>query len=94
MPKGGSFLGHGLRKILIFSVFLFLYIMFLILFFSSKQRQQLGTGVEMEIARLLEDNVSILKFGYHFTQQGPRTRAANAITKNNDLGKLESSGHY
>ncbi|XP_073424525.1 tropomodulin-3-like [Dendrobates tinctorius] len=51
----------------------------------DNQRQQLGTGVEMEIARLLEENVSILKFGYHFTQQGPRTRAAAAITKNNDL---------
>ncbi|KAM9311066.1 tropomodulin-3-like [Gastrophryne carolinensis] len=51
----------------------------------DNQRQQLGTGVEMEIARLLEENASILKFGYHFTQQGPRTRAAAAITKNNDL---------
>lgn len=51
----------------------------------DNQRQQLGTGVEMEIARLLEENSTILKFGYHFTQQGPRTRAASAITKNNDL---------
>ncbi|XP_040269900.1 tropomodulin-3-like [Bufo bufo] len=51
----------------------------------DNQRQQLGTGVEMEIARLLEENASILKFGYHFTQQGPRTRAAAAITKSNDL---------
>ncbi|KAE8617727.1 hypothetical protein XENTR_v10009183 [Xenopus tropicalis] len=54
----------------------------------DNQRQQLGTGVEMEIARLLEENSTILKFGYHFTQQGPRTRAASAITKNNDLGKI------
>ncbi|KAM4747249.1 tropomodulin-3-like isoform 1-T2 [Rhinophrynus dorsalis] len=51
----------------------------------DNQRQQLGTGVEMEIARLLEENSTILKFGYHFTQQGPRARAAAAITKNNDL---------
>ncbi|KAM8973229.1 tropomodulin-3-like [Pelodytes ibericus] len=51
----------------------------------DNQRQQLGTGVEMEIARLLEENTSILKFGYQFTQQGPRARAAAAITKNNDL---------
>ncbi|XP_018106040.1 tropomodulin 3 L homeolog isoform X2 [Xenopus laevis] len=51
----------------------------------DNQRQQLGTGVEMEIARLLEENPTILKIGYHFTQQGPRTRAAAAITKNNDL---------
>ncbi|KAM4677975.1 tropomodulin-3-like [Discoglossus pictus] len=51
----------------------------------DNQRQQLGTGVEMEIARLLEQNTTIVKFGYHFTHQGPRARAADAITKNNDL---------
>uniref|UniRef100_A0A8D0EBS8 Tropomodulin 3 n=1 Tax=Salvator merianae TaxID=96440 RepID=A0A8D0EBS8_SALMN len=51
----------------------------------DNQRQQLGTPVEMEIAKMLEENTKILKFGYHFTQQGPRTRAAAAITKNNDL---------
>lgn len=51
----------------------------------DNQRQQLGTAVELEIAKMLEENTNILKFGYQFTQQGPRTRAANAITKNNDL---------
>ncbi|MEE6503051.1 hypothetical protein FKM82_004727 [Ascaphus truei] len=55
----------------------------------DNQRQQLGTGVEMELAHLLEENTGILKIGYHFTQQGPRARAADAITKNNDLGKME-----
>ncbi|OCT89588.1 hypothetical protein XELAEV_18018206mg [Xenopus laevis] len=64
----------------------------------DNQRQQLGTGVEMEIARLLEENPTILKIGYHFTQQGPRTRAAAAITKNNDLvpsgiSKLPDEGY-
>uniref|UniRef100_A0A3B3QE10 Tropomodulin 2 n=1 Tax=Paramormyrops kingsleyae TaxID=1676925 RepID=A0A3B3QE10_9TELE len=53
----------------------------------DNQRQQLGTKAEMEIAKMLESNNSIVKFGYHFTQQGPRARAAAAITKNNDLGK-------
>uniref|UniRef100_A0A8C7ZW69 Tropomodulin 2 n=1 Tax=Oryzias sinensis TaxID=183150 RepID=A0A8C7ZW69_9TELE len=52
----------------------------------DNQRQQLGTTAEMEIAKMLEENNTILKFGYHFTQQGPRSRAAAAITKNNDLG--------
>ncbi|XP_029430924.1 tropomodulin-3-like [Rhinatrema bivittatum] len=51
----------------------------------DNQRQQLGTAVEMEIAQLLEENSTIIKFGYHFTQQGPRARAGAAITKNNDL---------
>ncbi|XP_030639795.1 tropomodulin-4 isoform X1 [Chanos chanos] len=50
----------------------------------DNQRQKLGDSVEMEIANLLENNPSILKFGYHFTQQGPRARAASAITRNND----------
>uniref|UniRef100_A0A8C9ACX4 Tropomodulin 3 n=1 Tax=Prolemur simus TaxID=1328070 RepID=A0A8C9ACX4_PROSS len=54
----------------------------------DNQRQQLGTAVELEMAKMLEENTNILKFGYQFTQQGPRTRAANAITKNNDLGKI------
>ncbi|XP_015231127.1 PREDICTED: tropomodulin-3 [Cyprinodon variegatus] len=51
----------------------------------DNQRQQLGTTTEMEIAKMLEKNNCIVKFGYQFTQQGPRARAAAAITKNNDL---------
>lgn len=39
----------------------------------------------MEIASMLENNSSILRFGYHFEQQGPRARAAMAITRNNDM---------
>uniref|UniRef100_A0A673BKD0 Tropomodulin-3-like n=1 Tax=Sphaeramia orbicularis TaxID=375764 RepID=A0A673BKD0_9TELE len=42
----------------------------------DNQRQQLGTTVEMEIAKMLEENHSIVKFSYHFSQQGPRSRAA------------------
>uniref|UniRef100_A0A8B9P5F8 Tropomodulin 2 n=1 Tax=Apteryx owenii TaxID=8824 RepID=A0A8B9P5F8_APTOW len=56
--------------------------------FPCDNRQQLGTAVEMEIAKMLEENSKILKFGYQFTKQGPRTRVAAAITKNNDLGKM------
>lgn len=54
---------------------------------SLVQRQKLGDSVEMEIASMLENNSSILKFGYHFTQQGPRARAAMAITRNNDMSE-------
>lgn len=50
----------------------------------------MGTAAELEIAKMLEENTNILKFGYQFTQQGPRARAANAITKNNDLGKTHA----
>ncbi|KAL0171857.1 hypothetical protein M9458_032168, partial [Cirrhinus mrigala] len=51
----------------------------------DNQRQKLGDSVEMEIASMLENNPSIIKIGYHFTQQGPRARAAMAITRNNDI---------
>ncbi|NWI91997.1 TMOD1 protein, partial [Pitta sordida] len=50
-----------------------------------KHGQPLGNKVEMEIANMLEKNTSLLKFGYHFTQQGPRLRASNAMMNNNDL---------
>uniref|UniRef100_A0A3B4T8P3 Tropomodulin 4 (muscle) n=1 Tax=Seriola dumerili TaxID=41447 RepID=A0A3B4T8P3_SERDU len=56
----------------------------------DNQRQKLGDSVEMEIASMLENNSSILKFGYHFTQQGPRARAAMAITRNNDMSEKRS----
>lgn len=55
------------------------------------QRQKLGDSVEMEIASMLENNSSILRFGYHFTQQGPRARAAMAITRNNDMSEEQIS---
>lgn len=42
------------------------------------------------MAAMLESCPSIIRFGYHFTQQGPRARAAFAITKNNELRKCPS----
>ncbi|NP_001411833.1 tropomodulin-1 isoform 2 [Mus musculus] len=51
----------------------------------DNQSQPLGNKVEMEIVNMLEKNTTLLKFGYHFTQQGPRLRASNAMMSNNDL---------
>ncbi|KAM6972059.1 tropomodulin-1 isoform 2-T3 [Aplochiton taeniatus] len=51
----------------------------------DNQSQPLGNKVEMEIAAMLEKNTTLLKFGYHFTQQGPRLRGSNAMMNNNDL---------
>ncbi|NXL86639.1 TMOD1 protein, partial [Alectura lathami] len=51
----------------------------------DNQSQPLGNNVEMEIVNVLEKNTTLLKFGYHFTQQGPRLRASNAMMNNNDL---------
>ncbi|XP_046922552.1 tropomodulin-1 isoform X4 [Lynx rufus] len=51
----------------------------------DNQSQPLGNKVEMEIVNMLEKNATLLKFGYHFTQQGPRLRASNAMMNNNDL---------
>ncbi|KAK1334303.1 hypothetical protein QTO34_005306 [Cnephaeus nilssonii] len=53
----------------------------------DNQSQPLGSKVEMEIVSMLEKNTTLLKFGYHFTQQGPRLRASNAMMSNNDLGQ-------
>ncbi|KAM4878622.1 tropomodulin-1 isoform 5-T5 [Sylvia borin] len=57
----------------------------------DNQSQPLGNKVEMEIANILEKNTSLLKFGYHFTQQGPRLRASNAMMSNNDLACIHWS---
>ncbi|MBN3300000.1 TMOD4 protein, partial [Amia calva] len=58
----------------------------------NNQRQKLGDSVEMELAAMLEKNTNIVKIGYHFTQQGPRARAAIAITKNNDVREYCAPG--
>ncbi|XP_054842558.1 tropomodulin-1 isoform X2 [Eublepharis macularius] len=60
----------------------------------DNQSQLLGNKVEMEIASMLEKNTSLLKFGYHFTQQGPRLRASNAMMNNNDLARIQRCGGH
>ncbi|KAM6038120.1 tropomodulin-4 isoform 2-T2 [Theristicus caerulescens] len=55
----------------------------------DNQCQRLGDTVEMEMATMLEQCPSVVRFGYHFTQQGPRARAAIAITKNNELRRKQ-----
>ncbi|KAK3507267.1 hypothetical protein QTP70_013447 [Hemibagrus guttatus] len=57
----------------------------------DNQSQPLGNKVEMEIASMLEKNSTLLKFGYHFTQQGPRLRCSNAMMNNNDLVRIVRS---
>ncbi|XP_046901517.1 tropomodulin-1 isoform X1 [Hypomesus transpacificus] len=54
----------------------------------DNQSQPLGNKVEMDIASMLEKNTTLLKFGYHFTQQGPRLRGSNAMMSNNDLARV------
>lgn len=55
----------------------------------DNQRQWPGDAVEMEMATVLEQCPSIVRFGYHFTQQGPRARAAHAMTRNNELRRQQ-----
>ncbi|KAG7253088.1 hypothetical protein CRUP_035722, partial [Coryphaenoides rupestris] len=50
--------------------------------------QPLGNQVEMDIASMLEQNRTLLRFGYQFTQQGPRLRGSNAMMTNNDLARV------
>ncbi|XP_041427999.1 tropomodulin 4 L homeolog isoform X1 [Xenopus laevis] len=55
----------------------------------DNQRQNLGDTVEMEMASMLENCPSVVRFGYHFTRQGPRARAATAITRNLELRRKQ-----
>lgn len=48
------------------------------------QRHMLGHHAEMEVARLLKANNTLLKMGYHFEQPGPRMVVTNLLTRNLD----------
>ncbi|XP_043933837.1 leiomodin-3 [Protopterus annectens] len=48
------------------------------------QRHMLGHHAEMEIARLLKANTTLLKLGYHFEVAGPRMVVTNLLTRNLD----------
>ncbi len=49
----------------------------------------LGQQVETEIAKILENNSTVLKFGLSFDHANPRTRAHDAIMRNNERGKID-----
>ncbi|XP_019360326.1 PREDICTED: leiomodin-3 [Gavialis gangeticus] len=48
------------------------------------QRNMLGHQAEMEIARLLKANPTLLKIGYHFEVPGPRMVVTNLLSRNLD----------
>ncbi|KAG8557101.1 hypothetical protein GDO81_018332 [Engystomops pustulosus] len=48
------------------------------------QRHMLGHHSEMEIARLLKANNTLLKMGYHFELPGPRMVVTNLLSRNLD----------
>ncbi|XP_063147634.1 leiomodin-3 [Candoia aspera] len=48
------------------------------------QRSMLGHQTEMEIARLLKANPTLLKIGYHFELPGPRMVVTNLLSRNLD----------
>ncbi|KAM7029211.1 tropomodulin-4 isoform 2-T2 [Acridotheres tristis] len=55
----------------------------------DNQSQRLGDTVEMAMAATLEQCPSLLRLGYTFTLQGPRARAAAALTRNNELRRQQ-----
>lgn len=55
----------------------------------DNQSQRLGDTVEMAMAATLEQCPSLLRLGYTFTLQGPRARAAAALTRNNELRRRQ-----
>ncbi|KAI3371735.1 hypothetical protein L3Q82_023601 [Scortum barcoo] len=48
------------------------------------QRHICGGKVEMEMVRLLRENSTLLKLGYHFDLPGPRMTATGILTRNQD----------
>uniref|UniRef100_A0A671LLZ6 Leiomodin-3 n=1 Tax=Sinocyclocheilus anshuiensis TaxID=1608454 RepID=A0A671LLZ6_9TELE len=48
------------------------------------QRHICGGKTEMEIAKVLRDNSSLLKLGYHFELAGPRMTMTNILSRNMD----------
>ncbi|XP_066500697.1 leiomodin 1a (smooth muscle) isoform X2 [Hoplias malabaricus] len=49
------------------------------------QRHICGGKTEMEVAKILRDNKSLLKLGYHFELAGPRMTMTNILSRNMDL---------
>ncbi|KAK3566519.1 hypothetical protein QTP86_034015 [Hemibagrus guttatus] len=49
------------------------------------QRHICGGKTEMEMTKVLRDNTSLLKFGYHFELAGPRMAMTNILSRNMDL---------
>ncbi|XP_048450302.1 leiomodin-1, partial [Rhincodon typus] len=48
------------------------------------QRHIFGGQVEMDIAKLLKENITLLKLGYHFELAGPRMTVTNLLSRNMD----------
>ncbi|XP_067855920.1 leiomodin-2-like [Heptranchias perlo] len=48
------------------------------------QRHICGGQVEMEIAKLLKENTTLMKLGYHFELPGPRMSMTSILTRNLD----------
>ncbi|NWX03842.1 LMOD1 protein, partial [Caloenas nicobarica] len=48
------------------------------------QRHICGGKTEMEIAKLLKENTTLLKLGYHFELAGPRMTVTNLLSRNID----------
>uniref|UniRef100_H2YWK0 Leiomodin-3 n=1 Tax=Ciona savignyi TaxID=51511 RepID=H2YWK0_CIOSA len=51
----------------------------------DNQRAQFGNKVENEMCEILDNNKTLLKFGYHFNLQGPRGRVADFLMRNYDM---------
>lgn len=48
------------------------------------QRHICGGKTEMEIAKMLKENITLLKLGYHFELAGPRMTVTNLLSRNMD----------
>lgn len=53
----------------------------------ANQQSLLGAGVEMEIAKIIERNTTLKKFGLSFSSNGPRVLVDKYIMRNNDIAR-------
>nr|WAW84886.1 tropomodulin [Halisarca dujardinii] len=64
----------------------------------ANQQSCLGAGVEMDIAKIIERNTTLKKFGLSFTSNGPRVLVDKYIMRNTDIARkkrllAEGSNH-
>lgn len=50
----------------------------------QNQRHVCGGKTEMELVKILKDNTTLLKLGYHFELAGPRMTTTNILSRNMD----------
>lgn len=63
----------------------YMVVVFLTVQLLSQQKYPAGAGIEMQIAKLLSSNTTLLKFGFSFTSAGPRVLVEKYMMRNYEI---------